>query len=55
MKGIIKHFSETQESHLGLERTLCKAMKVKPEVPWRQQDVGDARAVGYLPQKTINQ
>ena len=29
-------------------------MKVKPGLPWRPQDVGDARTVGYLLRKTAN-
>ena len=27
----------------GLERPLHEAMKLKPRLPWRTQDVGDAR------------
>lgn len=34
--------------HGGLERPLCNAMKVKPGLPWRPQNVGDDRAVGYF-------
>ena len=30
------------------ERSLCEAVKMKPGLPWRLQDVGDARAVGSL-------
>ena len=37
-----------------LERPLCEAMKVKSRLPWRPQNVGDARAVGYLPKKVAN-
>ena len=29
-------------------------MKVKPGLPWRPQDVGDARVVEYLPRRTVN-
>lgn len=29
-------------------------MKVKPGLPWRHQDIADARAVGYLPRKAAN-
>ena len=38
----------------GLERSLCEAVKVKPGLPWRPQDVGDARVMGYLPRKAAN-
>ena len=31
--------------HGGLERPLCKAVQVKPGLPWRPQDVGDARVI----------
>lgn len=34
--------------HRGSERPWCEGMKVKPGLCWRSQDVGDARAVGYL-------
>ena len=30
----------------GPERPLCKAVKVKPGLPWRPQDVRDARTMG---------
>lgn len=30
--------------HGHLERPLCEALKVKPGLCWRRQDVGDARA-----------
>lgn len=40
--------------HGGLERPLCKAMKVKPGLPWRPQNVGDARAVGYFQRRDSN-
>lgn len=33
--------------HGGLERPLCKAMKVKPGLPWRLQDVRDATVRRY--------
>ena len=32
----------------GLEKPLCEAVKMKPGLPWRPQNVGDARAMGYL-------
>ena len=40
--------------HGGLEKPLCQAVKVKPGLPWRPQNVGDARAMGYLPRKAPN-
>ena len=30
------------------ERPFCEAVKLKPGLPWRPQDVRDARAVGPL-------
>lgn len=38
----------------GPERPLCEIVKVKPALPCRFQDVGDARAVGYLPRTVAN-
>ena len=38
----------------GPERPLCETVKVKAVLPWRPQDVGDARTVGYLPRKAAN-
>lgn len=40
--------------HGDLERSLCEAMKVKPGLPWRPQNVGDTRAVGYLQRRAAN-
>lgn len=40
--------------HGGLERLLCKAMKVKPGLPWRPLNVGDDRAVGYFQRRDPN-
>ena len=37
-----------------LERPLHKAVKLKPGWPWRPQDIGDARPMGYLLRKTAN-
>ena len=34
-----------------VERPLCEAVKLKPGLPWRTQDVRDARVVGYLPRR----
>ena len=34
--------------HGGLKRVWCEAVKVKPGLPWRPQNVGDATAIGYL-------
>ena len=38
----------------GLERPLCEAVKLKPGLPWRPQNVGDARAIGYLSRRAAN-
>lgn len=38
--------------HRGLERPLCETPMVKSELPWRRQNFGDTRAVGYLLRKT---
>lgn len=38
----------------GLERPFCEDVKVKLGLPWRLQDAGDARVMGYLPRKTAN-
>ena len=40
--------------HGSLERLLCEAVKMKPGLPWRPQDAGDVRAMGYLPRKAAN-
>ena len=40
--------------HGGPERLLCEAVVVKPGLPWRSQDVGDARAVGFMLRKVAN-
>ena len=34
--------------HGGPERPLCEAVKMKPGLPWRPQDIGDARAARCL-------
>jgi hypothetical protein len=33
---------------------MCEAIKVKPVLPWRPQDIRDTRAVGNLLRKTAN-
>lgn len=33
------------------ERSLCKAVQVKPGLPWRPQDARDTRPVGCLAKK----
>ena len=38
----------------GLERPLCEAVKLKPGLPWRTQDVRDAKIMGYLPRRAAN-
>lgn len=40
--------------HGHLERPLWEALKVKPGLCWRPQDVGDARAMGYLPSRAAD-
>ena len=40
--------------HGDLERPLYKGVNVKTGLSWRPQDVGDARAVGYLSRKATN-
>ncbi|MGE9641895.1 hypothetical protein ACQP3J_33175, partial [Escherichia coli] len=40
--------------HGGPERPLCEAVKVKSGLPWRPQDVGDARVIGYLLRRAAN-
>lgn len=37
-----------------VERPLCEAMKLKRGLPWRNQDVRDARVVGYLPRRAAD-
>ena len=36
------------------ERPLCKTAKMNCGLPWRPQDVGDARAMGFLLRRTIS-
>lgn len=36
------------------ERPLCETVKVKPGLPWRTQDIGDARVVEYPLRKAAN-
>ena len=40
--------------HGGQERPLNESVKVKPGLPWRPQDVRDARALGYLLKRAAN-
>jgi hypothetical protein len=40
--------------HGDLERPLYEAVKVTLGLPWRPQDVGDARIVGYLSRGAAN-
>ena len=40
--------------HGGPERPLCEAVKMKPGLPWRPQDIGDARVMWYLPRRAAN-
>lgn len=39
--------------HRGLESLLCEVEKGKQVVPWRPEDVRDARTTGYLREKAI--
>lgn len=39
----------------GLERPLCEAVKLKPGLPWRTQDIRDARVMGYLRGELLTQ
>ena len=36
------------------KEAMCEAVKLKPGLPWRTQDVRDARVVGYLPRRAAN-
>ena len=38
----------------GQEKPLFEMVRVKPEVPWRHQFLGESRFVGYLPRKAAN-
>ena len=38
----------------GQKRPLCEAVKLKYALPWRPQDAGDARVMGYLQRKAAN-
>jgi hypothetical protein len=40
--------------HGSIERALNEAVKMKPGLLLRSQNVGDARAVAYLPRRTAN-
>jgi hypothetical protein len=40
--------------HGGPERPFCEAAKVKPELLWELQNVGDARVMRYLTRKASN-
>jgi hypothetical protein len=37
--------------HENPERSWCEAMKVRPGLDWRYQDIGDARDMEYLSRK----
>jgi hypothetical protein len=36
------------------EKAMCKAVKVKPKLQWRPQDVGAVRDMEFLLRKAIN-
>ena len=38
----------------GQEKPLFEMVRVKPEVPWRHQFLGESRFVGYLPRKAVD-
>ena len=40
--------------HGGPERPLHKAVRSKSILPWRPQDIGDARVIGFLLRKAAN-
>ena len=37
-----------------IKRLFHKAVQLKPELPWRTQDVREARIVCYLPRRAAN-
>lgn len=37
----------------GPESALAKVVKVKPRLPWKSQDVGHARSVGYRSRELV--
>ena len=50
---------EAETRHLSLNRSLVErpfheVVKLKSGLPWRTQDVRDARVMGYLLRKTAN-
>ena len=47
-KGTTKGVWQECSCRAQTGRSLCEAVKVKPGLPWRPQDVGDARAMGCL-------
>ena len=38
----------------GLEKILHEALKLRPGLPWKPQNIEDARAMGYLQKKAVN-
>jgi hypothetical protein len=54
MKAAKSRFVSGVYLHGTLKRTLHEAMKVKLGLLWRHQNVGDARAVRYLPKGVAN-
>ena len=38
----------------SLDRPLHEAAKLKPGLPWRPEDIRNARAMAYLPRKAAN-
>lgn len=38
--------------HGGWDLSLCQAVKVKPDLYWRLQEIGDVRATRCMPRRT---
>jgi len=53
-KATEARYKSGKSLHGGPEKPLHGAVKVKPGLCWRPQDVRDARAVGYLPRRAAH-
>lgn len=58
-KGVVDSFSTfrrvaDESRHGGPKRPLCEAVKLKSGLCWQPQDVGDDKAVRYLPRRAVN-
>lgn len=49
-----RHFMAGQSLHEGPERPLCEAVKVKPGLCWKLQDVRGDGDMEYLPRRDAN-